>query len=256
MGKTRIERNIIATLADIQGAFALSARALVRIIRRPWYYREFIIHLDKIGVGSIFIISLTGLFTGMVMALQALIQLKPFAATSYVGGMVAVTMVKELGPVLSSLMVTGRCCSAITAELGTMVVTEQVDAMRVEGTDIISRLVTPRLKATLVAMPLLALITDAISVFGGYIIAAGYGISPLMYWKSLPQFLRPLDMLEAVAKPAVFGFILCMTGCYVGLNTRGGAEGVGEGAKRAVVVASVLILVTDFFMTKALVVFR
>jgi phospholipid/cholesterol/gamma-HCH transport system permease protein len=254
--KTRIERRIITGLADTQGVSILAVRALLRIFQRPYYYREFITHLDKIGVGSIFIISLTGLFTGMVMALQAIIQLKPFAATSYVGGMVAVTMVKELGPVLSSLMVTGRCCSAITAELGTMVVTEQVDAMRVEGTDIITRLVTPRLKATLLAMPLLALITDAISVVGGYIIAAGYGISPLMYWKSLPQFMRPLDLFEAVAKPAVFGFILCMTGCYVGLNTRGGAEGVGEGAKKAVVIASVLILVIDFFMTKVLVVFR
>jgi len=256
VGKTRIEQKIIASLAEIQGFFALAARALLRIVRRPAYYREFITHLDKIGVGSIFIISLTGLFTGMVMALQALIQLKPFAATSYVGGMVAVTMVKELGPVLAALMVTGRCGSAITAELGTMVVTEQVDAMRVEGTDIITRLVTPRLKATLLAMPLLALITDAISIVGGYLIAAGYGISPLMYWKSLPQFMRPLDLLEAVAKPTVFGFILCMVGCYVGLNIRGGAEGVGEGAKKAVVVSSVLILVTDFFLTKAMIVFR
>lgn len=256
MSHTLLETTLIGWLADLQGLFTLSLRAFIRIFRRPFYYREFVIHLDKIGVGSLFIICLTGLFTGMVMALQAVIQLKPFAATSYVGSMVAVTMVKELGPVLSALMVTGRCCSAITAELGTMVVTEQVDAMKVEGTDIITRLVTPRLKATLIAMPMLALVTDALSLMGGYIVAAGYGVNPLMFWKSLPHFMKPLDLVEAVAKPAVFGVILCMIGCHVGLSTQGGAEGVGAAAKKAVVLASVLILMTDFFMTKILILFR
>jgi|GEM_PF-4433075 len=178
------ERTVKWFLLEFQAYFALAARALVRIVRRPRYYREFVTQLDKMGVGSLFIVSLTGFFTGMVMALQALIQLKPFAATSYVGGMVAVTMVKELGPVLSSLMVAGRVGSSITAELGTMVVTEQVDAMRVEGTDVITRLVTSRLKAMLVAMPLLAVVTDALALLGGYIIASSYDINILMYWCS------------------------------------------------------------------------
>jgi phospholipid/cholesterol/gamma-HCH transport system permease protein len=212
--------------------------------------------MDKIGVGSLFIIILTGIFTGMVMALQALIQLKPFAATSYVGGMVAVTMVKELGPVLSALMVSGRVGSAITAELGTMVVTEQVDAMRVEGTDIVKRLVTPRLKAIVLAMPLLTIVTDTVALLGGYIIAAGYDINPIMYRQSIPHFMVFQDLIEGVLKPAFFGFIIAMIGCYVGLNTRGGAEGVGASAKRAVVLASVLILVSDFFLTKIFIVFR
>lgn len=251
-----IERMVVQWLADVQGVVHLTVRALFRIVTPPFYYRETVIHLDKIGVGSLFIISLTGLFTGMVMALQAVTQLKPFAATSYVGGMVAVTMVKELGPVLSALMVTGRCTSAMTAELGSMVVTEQIDAMRVEGTDIVRRLVTPRLVATLLAMPMLALLTDAVSLIGGYVVAAGYGINPLMYWTSLPQFMKPLDLLEAVLKPAVFGGILCMIGCYAGLSTTGGAEGVGNASKKAVVQASILILMTDFFMTKLLIPFR
>jgi phospholipid/cholesterol/gamma-HCH transport system permease protein len=241
---------------EIQSFFALAWRAARGIVFPPYYYREFVAQLDRIGVGSLFIVCLTGLFTGMVMALQALIQLKPFAATSYVGGMVAVTMVKELGPVLASLMVAGRVGSAITAELGTMVVTEQVDAMRVEGTDIVKRLVTSRLKAMLVAMPLLAIITDTVALFGGYLMSMGYGINPLMYWKSLPQFMVFQDLIEGVAKPAVFGFIIAMMGCYVGLNTRGGAEGVGAAVKRTVVLASVLILITDFFMTKIFIVFR
>lgn len=256
MGYTRLEQLLISWFDDVQGIAALTLRALGRVVTPPFYYRETVIHLDKIGVGSLFIISLTGLFTGMVMALQAVTQLKPFAATSYVGGMVAVTMVKELGPVLSALMVTGRCTSAMTAELGTMVVTEQIDAMRVEGTDIVRRLVTPRLVATLIAMPMLALVTDAISLVGGYLVSAGYGINPLMYWTSLPQFMKPLDLLEAVLKPFVFGGILCMIGCHAGLTTTGGAEGVGNSSKKAVVLASVLILMTDFFMTKLMIVFR
>lgn len=256
MNLTIFEQRVTSSLQEIQAFFSLSGRALVRIFRRPYYYREFSTQFDKMGVGSLFIICLTGLFTGMVMALQALIQLKPFAATSYVGGMVAVTMVKELGPVLSSLMVAGRVGSAITAELGTMVVTEQVDAMRVEGTDIVKRLVSSRLKAMLVAMPLLAIVTDAVSLLGGFLIAVGYDINLLMYWKSLPQFMVFQDLIEGVVKPFVFGFIITMISCYAGLNTKGGAEGVGSAAKGAVVLSSVLVLVTDFFLTKIFIVFR
>jgi len=161
-----IDQAALRFFADLQDFFLLSWKAFSRIFQRPSYYRDFAIQFDKLGFGSIVICFLTGLFTGMVMALQFLIQLKPFAATSYIGGMVAVTMIKELGPVLASLMVAGRVGSAITAELGTMVVTEQVDAMRVEGTDIIQRLVTARLKAMLLAMPLLTIMTDAVSLLG------------------------------------------------------------------------------------------
>lgn len=256
MKDTYPERALKIFFLQVQEFFSLAAKATIRIFSPPFYYREFAIQFEKIGVDSIFISCLTGLFTGMVMALQALIQLKPFAATSYVGGMVCVTMVKELGPVLASLMVSGRVGSAMTAELGSMVVTEQIDAMRLEGTDVIKRLVTPRLKATVIALPLLVILADAVSLAGGYIIAAGYGINPLMYYKSLPQFMVFQDLIEGVAKPAVFGFIIAMIGCYVGLSTHGGAEGVGASAKRAVVLSSVLILVTDFFMTKIFIVFR
>lgn len=243
-------------LSEVQEFALLSWSALCKIFSPPYYYREFAIQMDKIGVGSLFIIVLTGTFTGMVMALQFLAQLKPFAATSYVGGMVAVTMIKELGPVLSSLMVAGRVGSAITAELGTMVVTEQIDAMQVEGTDIIKRLVTPRLKAILLSMPLLAVVTDTVSLCGGYLMAAGYGIKPIMYINSLTQFTFFIDYAEGLVKPLIFGFIIAMMGCYTGLNTQGGAAGVGEAAKRTVVLASVLILVTDFFIAKFFVTIR
>jgi phospholipid/cholesterol/gamma-HCH transport system permease protein len=153
-------------------------------------------------------------------------------------------------------MVAGRVGSAITAELGTMVVTEQVDAMRVEGTDIVKRLVAPRLKAMLLALPLLTAVTDAISLVGGYIMSSGYGINPTMYFKGIPQFMVFQDLIEGLVKPTVFGLLIAMTGCHVGLNTRGGAEGVGNAAKQAVVVSSVLILIFDFFLTKIFVVFR
>ena len=256
MPLANLENRLKLALYDIQEIALLAWRSSMRIFQRPFYYREFITQLDKIGVGSLFIIILTGLFTGMVMALQAVIQLKPFAATSYVGGMVAITMVKELGPVLSALMVAGRVGSAITAELGTMVVTEQVDAMRVEGTDIIKRLVTSRLKAILIAMPLLTIITDTISLTGGYIMAAGSNVNMIMYWKSITQFLVFQDLFEGVAKPFFFGFIIALISCHVGLSTRGGAEGVGAAAKKTVVLASVLILVSDFFITKIFIAFR
>jgi phospholipid/cholesterol/gamma-HCH transport system permease protein len=251
-----IDRIMLNFFADLQGFFSLGGSTFSRMFSRPFYYREFAVQFDKLGFSSLFICVLTGLFTGMVMALQALIQLKPFAATSYVGGMVAVTMIKELGPVLASLMVAGRVGSAITAELGTMVVTEQVDAMRVEGTDIVKRLVAPRLKAMLLAMPLLTVVADAISLVGGYIMSAGYGINPTMYIKGVPQFMVFQDLVEGLFKPAFFGLIIALTGCYVGLNTRGGAEGVGNSAKRAVVLSSVLILMSDFFITKIFVAFR
>ena len=241
---------------EVQEFFLLSGKAMARLFTSPFYYREFALQLDHIGVGSLFIIILTGTFTGMVMALQFLAQLKPFAATSYVGGMVAVTMVKELGPVLSALMVAGRVGSAITAELGTMVVTEQIDAMTVEGTDVIRRLVTPRLAAILVSLPLLTVITDTVSLLGGYLIAGGYDIKPAMYLASVTQFMFFIDYLEGLVKPLVFGFIIAMMGCYVGLNTAGGAAGVGDAAKRTVVLSSVLILVIDFFLAKLIVTFR
>jgi phospholipid/cholesterol/gamma-HCH transport system permease protein len=251
-----IDRILLNFFKELQDYSALIGRTLIRTFQRPFYYREFAVQFDKLGFSSLFICILTGLFSGMVMALQSLIQLKPFAATSYVGGMVAVTMIKELGPVLASLMVAGRVGSAITAELGTMVVTEQVDAMRVEGTDIVKRLVVPRLKAMLLALPLLTVVVDTISLLGGYIMASGYSISPTMYITGIPQFMFFQDLIEGLVKPAVFGFIIAMTGCYVGLNTRGGAEGVGAAAKQAVVLSSVLILVTDFFLTKIFVAFR
>lgn len=251
-----IDRVLLIFFHELQNYFALLGKTLVRMFRRPFYYREFAIQFDKLGFSSLFICVLTGLFTGMVMALQSLIQLKPFAATSYVGGMVAVTMIKELGPVLASLMVAGRVGSAITAELGTMVVTEQVDAMRVEGTDIVKRLVAPRLKAMLIAMPLLTVVADTVSLLGGYIMSAGYGINPTMYIKGIPQFMVFQDLIEGLAKPTFFGLVIAMTGCYVGLNTRGGAEGVGAAAKQAVVLSSVTILVSDFFITKIFVFFR
>lgn len=250
------EKRTILFLSELQIFFKLSLKAVSKVFSRPLYYREFMTQLDKIGVGSLFICCLTGLFTGMVMALQALIQLKPFGATSYVGGMVAVTMIKELGPVLASLMVAGRVGSAITAELGSMVVTEQVDAMRVEGTDIIKRLVTSRLKAMLIAMPLLTIVTDTVSIIGGYIIASGYHISPLMYWKSLPKFMKFQDLIEGLAKPALFGILIVMIACHVGLRVSGGAAGVGVAVKRTVVLASVFILISDFFITKMFIVFR
>ncbi len=253
----RIDQSLLSLLYHLQEWMKLAIQGFSRMVRPPWHYRETITQFDKLGYSSLFICTLTGLFSGMVMALQALIQLKPFAATSYVGGMVAVTMIKELGPVLAALMVTGRAGSAITAELGSMVVSEQIDAIRVEGSDVVQRLVSPRLKALLCAMPLLTVMTDACAVLGGYLIAIEYGMSPTMYLSTFTQFMVPLDYLEGgLVKPLVFASIFCITSCYAGLTTTGGAAGVGAATKRAVVVSSIAILMSDFFIAKLFVLIR
>ncbi|HEU0265627.1 MAG TPA: ABC transporter permease [Geobacterales bacterium] len=245
-----LERTILPLLRSVGAFFILSVQAVSRIFRFPFPYREWIRQVDRIGVGSLFIIVLTGLFTGMIIALLGLNLLRPYAAVGSVGGMVAVTMVKELGPVLAALMVAGRVGAAITAELGTMVVTEQVDAMAVEGTDVIQRLVTTRLLATVLAMPLLTQITNGIALLGGFFMATSYQVNATMYWQSLTLFLNYSHLLEGFIKPLIFGFIIAMVGCHLGLSTQRGAEGVGDAAKRAVVISSVLILMTDFFIAK------
>jgi len=235
----------------VQDLYGLSLKAISGIFTRPRYLGEVLFQMDEIGVGSIPIIILTGLFTGMVLALQSAVQLSIFGASMYIGKVVAMSMIKELGPVLSALMVAGRVGSGIAAEIGSMVDTEQIDAMRVEGSDPIKKLVVPRLIACMVMLPLLTVISDSVGMAGGFFIAISqFNIDPVFYWKSSFDILELRDITLGLLKPVFFGFIIAMVGSYQGLRTHGGTVGVGRSTTESVVYSSISILVIDFFLTK------
>ncbi len=247
-----IEGRAKSVLFMVQDFYGLSLKAISGIFTRPRYLGEVLFQMDEIGVGSIPIIILTGLFTGMVLALQSAVQLSIFGASIYIGKVVAMSMIKELGPVLSALMVAGRVGSGIAAEIGSMVDTEQIDAMRVEGSDPIKKLVVPRLIACMVMLPLLTVISDSVGMAGGFFIAISqFNIDPVFYWKSSFDILELRDIMLGLVKPVFFGFIIAMVGSYQGLRTHGGTVGVGRSTTESVVYSSISILVIDFFLTKS-----
>lgn len=240
---------------EVQDYVLLSARGLKALASRPRYGGEILAQMDGLGVGSLSIVILTGVFTGMVLALQSSATLDAFGARPYVGRLVSVSMVRELGPVLTALMVTGRVGSGMAAELGSMVVTQQIDALRVLGTDPIRRLVSPRLAAGMLMVPVLTVISDTLGIFGGGLISVfSLKLSWEFYWRSVGEALVLNDLVMGLSKPVVFGFLLASVGCHTGLSTTGGTQGVGRSTTRSVVIASVLILSSDFFMTKLLLV--
>jgi phospholipid/cholesterol/gamma-HCH transport system permease protein len=246
----------------IQDYFVLGAKSIRFIFARPFYWSDLVQQMDAIGVQSLSIVLLTGLFTGMVLALQSSVQLRTFGATIYIGGLVSASMIRELGPVLAGLMVAGRVGSGIAAQLGSMRVTEQIDALNTLGTDPIKKLVTPRVLAALIMMPVLTIINDFVGILGGNVIASVYvGIPPSLYWRTVWEQIAtggfvfryiPNDFVQGLSKPLVFGGVIALTACYFGLNTTGGTEGVGTSTTRTVVTSSILILVLDYFMTQIL----
>jgi phospholipid/cholesterol/gamma-HCH transport system permease protein len=262
---TFVQRVSYATKAMVQAVgdyFTLAWNAVRFIFARPFYGGDVVQQMDAIGVQSLGIVLLTGFFTGMVLALQSSVQLQTFGATIYMGRLVAASMIRELGPVLAGLMVAGRVGSGIAAQLGSMKVTEQIDALTTLGTDPIKKLVTPRVLAALLMLPMLTIITNLIGMMGGNVIATYYlGIPNALYWQTVLEQIAaggfvlryiPNDFVQGLVKPFVFGGIIAVTGCYFGLATKGGTEGVGVSTTRAVVTASILILVTDYFMTQVL----
>jgi phospholipid/cholesterol/gamma-HCH transport system permease protein len=243
--------------------FALLAWNASRFVfARPFYGADVIQQMDAIGVESLGIVILTGFFTGMVLALQSSNSLSGFGATLYVGRLVAASMIRELGPVLAGLMVAGRVGSGIAAEIGSMRVTEQIDALNTLGTDPIKKLVTPRLLAALVMLPVLTVINDVVGIFGGNVIGTlVIGVPSALYWHTVWQQIAsdgflwrfiPLDFIQGLVKPFLFGGIIAITGSFYGLTTTGGTEGVGQSTTRTVVTASITILVTDYFVTQLL----
>lgn len=251
-----------------RAVYAIQERALltwnaVRFIgTRPFYPTDVVQQMDAIGVDSLFIVVLTGFFTGMVLALQSSASLASFGETAILGRLVTASMIRELGPVLAGLMVAGRVGSGIAAEIGSMRVTEQIDALNTLGTDPIKKLVTPRLIAALIMLPVLTVINDAVGIVGGSVISTLYvGVPNSIYWRTVWDQIAsdgftfrfiPNDFIQGLFKPFVFGGIIAIVGCYQGLNTTGGTEGVGQATTRTVVVASISILVVDYFMTQLL----
>ena len=207
--------------------------------------------MDSIGVGSLPIVALTGFFSGAVMALQMSRALAQYGQVGKTGTLVSLTLVRELGPVLTSLMVAGRYSSGIASELGSMKVTEQIDAMRALGTDPIQKLVTPRLLATGFMLPLLTIIADFVGMIGGFIIAEFYlGLSSRQYWTSVWKALEWNDVSQGLLKPLIFAVVISLIGCYYGLRTTGGTQGVGRSTTQAVVAATVIIFILDLLITK------
>jgi len=220
----------------------------------PRYLVDTLIQMDVIGFGSLPIVMLIGFFTGGVLALQSYRTLSTFGETGIMGKVVALSLVLELGPVLTALMMAGRNSTGIASELGSMIVSEQVDAMRAMGTDPLRKLVVPRLIAALITLPLLTIIADFCGLLGGYFISYfTVRLTTEEYWTSAYQALSYHDVTQGLLKPIFFAVLISLIGCYQGLHTTGGTEGVGRATTQAMVVASVLIVVVDFFVTKFLI---
>jgi len=223
---------------------------------RPYYYRDIVQQFDQIGLGSLTVVLLTGFFTGAVLALQSGMTLDQFGARPFVGRLVSASMIKELGPVLTALMLAGRVGSGTAAELGSMVVADQVNALRALGTDPIRKLVLPRVLAGTIMCPVLTVVADFVGILGGWIIAVTQmRVASSVYWSSVLEALYPQDPWMGLIKPFFLGFVIVSIGCHVGLRTRGGTQGVGRSTTNAVVAASVGVLMVDFFVTRLLITF-
>jgi phospholipid/cholesterol/gamma-HCH transport system permease protein len=240
-------------IQTVQDYALFSAQAVTNLFRRPFYLADMVGQADLIGVGSLPIVVLTGFFTGAVLALQASNTLERFGSITLVGQLVSTSMVRELGPVLTSLMVAGRNSSGMASELGSMVVTEQIDAMRALGTDPMKKLVTPRVVATVFMLFFLTIISDLIGLVGGLAIAKLLlRLDARQYWSNAWETLVFQDVFMGLIKPVIFGFIIATIGCFYGMNARGGTQGVGRATTQAMVAASVLILAMDLLVTRFL----
>jgi phospholipid/cholesterol/gamma-HCH transport system permease protein len=239
----------------VQDYWQLAWRSITNIFSQPRYVGDTLQQADLIGVGSLPIVVLTGFFTGAVLALQSSNTLQRFGSLSLTGQLVSLSMVRELGPVLTGLMVAGRNSSGMASELGSMKVTEQIEAMRALGTDPTKKLVTPRVVASVIMLFFLTIISDLVGLLGGWLLSALLlRIDSNQYWSYAWQSLGFPDVLMGLAKPVLFGFVIATIGCFYGLSAKGGTQGVGRATTQAVVAASVLILAVDLVVTRFLMV--
>jgi phospholipid/cholesterol/gamma-HCH transport system permease protein len=234
------------------GRFALFAfRAVVIGLQPPYYPRLMLKQMVEIGYYSLPVVGMTAIFTGMVLALQTYTGFARFNAETAIPNVVVISIARELGPVLAGLMVAGRIGAAMAAELGTMRVTEQIDALTTLSTNPFRYLIAPRLIAGLTMLPLLVAVADVIGVFGGYLVSIyKLGFNPGTYLSNTVNFVEFIDVFSGLVKAAVFGFIIALMGCYHGFHSRGGAQGVGKATTNAVVTASILILISNYIVTE------
>ncbi len=245
---------IKSALLEVQEYVRLVGQVCRYLVTPPIYGRDIVEQFDAIGVGSLTVVLLTGLFTGAVLALQSGMTLDQFGARSVVGRLVSASMVKELGPVLTALIVTGRVGSGIAAELGSMMVTDQIAALRALGTDPIRKLVVPRVVAGVVMMPVLTVISDFVGIVGAWVITVSQlRVASSVYWNSVVDGLYIQDIWMGLIKPVFLGFAIVSIACHVGMRTSGGTQGVGRATTHAVVAGSVALLAVDFFLTKLLI---
>jgi phospholipid/cholesterol/gamma-HCH transport system permease protein len=245
-------RMTLAFLTLVGSVTLFASQAIARGCRPPYFRQQIVRQMLEIGYYSLPVVGLTAIFTGMVLALQSYTGFARFSAESAIPQVVVVSLTRELGPVLAGLMVAGRVGAAMAAEIGTMRVTEQIDALTTLSTDPFRYLVAPRLIAAVVTLPILVLVADLIGVFGGYLVAVyKLEFNALTYLKNTTDYLQFQDVFSGVVKAAVFGFLIALMGCYQGYNSRGGAQGVGAATTAAVVSASVLILTFNYFLTEA-----
>jgi phospholipid/cholesterol/gamma-HCH transport system permease protein len=238
-------------LANIQDYSEMAARSLANLATGPRYFQDLLDQMDDIGVGSLPIVLMSGFFIGAVMVLQTGSQFTRFGQTALTGDIVALALVRELGPTLTGILVAGRCSSGIASELGSMVVTEQVDAMRAMGTDPSRKLITPRVLSGILMLPLLTALNDFMGLLGGCVASVfSLRLNAVEFWTRAINALDFADVMQGMMKPLVYGFILATVGCYRGLTVRGGTQGVGRATTQAVVVASVMIIAADVFLTK------
>jgi phospholipid/cholesterol/gamma-HCH transport system permease protein len=240
-------------LEEIGRFFYILHYTLYWSVRRPFNPGEWMRQMVRVGVDSLPVVGLTAMFTGMVMALQTYRGFERFHAESFVASVVSLSLTRELAPVLAALMIAGRIGSSLAAELGTMRVTEQIDALYAMATEPIQYLIVPRVGATTLMLPPLVACAGGVGILGGYLVSVGLmGANPIVYWEKTFQFLDLNDVFSGLIKAAVFGLILSVTGCTKGFFTSGGAEGVGRATTAAVVMSSMVILLSDFFLTKIL----
>jgi phospholipid/cholesterol/gamma-HCH transport system permease protein len=246
-----VGRFVLAFLASTGRLVLFAGSAIGHCVRPPIYWRSVGRQLVDIGYYSLPVVGLTAIFTGMVLALQSYTGFSRFSAESAIATVVVVSLTRELGPVLAGLMVAGRIGAAMAAEIGTMRVTEQLDALTTLSTNPMKYMVAPRLIAGVTMLPLLVLVADVIGVFGGYLVAVfKLGFNPATYLHNTWEALEVQDLVSGLAKASVFGFIVTLMGCYHGYSSRGGAQGVGAATTNAVVSASILILCFDYILTE------
>jgi len=248
-----VERRLKHAALEVQEYVKLLAATAQATFSRPFYKHDVIEQFDAIGAGSLTVVLLTGFFTGAALCSQSGLTLDTFGARPIVGRLVSASMIKELGPVLTALMLTGRIGSGIAAELGSMMVTDQINALRALGTDPIRKLVVPRVLAGFIMCPILTVVSDTVGLLGGWIVAfTQLRVSSGVYWHAVVEGLFIQDVYMGIIKPFFLGIVIVTIGCHVGLRTSGGTQGVGRSTTNAVVAASVAVLIVDFFVTRLL----